>query len=157
MLCFDDFGRAIDIPPGRLQQRLAVYGVLVEGDQILLLSHPKTGWWRLPGGIAEPKETPQAALLRHFRQSANFTPMIGPLLLVEDRYWADETGQGWLLVSFYYGLRRQTTGVAGLINFENSAHPEWVIVTDLTRDRLLFGYDAIQARVVQLAVQAPDS
>lgn len=152
MLCYSDSGQPVDIPAGMIQQRLAVYGVLIEDDQILLLPHPANDWWLLPGGIAGPEEGRQAALQRFFRQSTNIAPVTGPLVLVEDRFWADDHGQGWLLTCFYFMVKRLATGISGLIDFENSAQPEWVNLDNLARQELLFGYDAIQAGLVHREV-----
>jgi hypothetical protein len=72
-------------------------------------------------------------------------PLITGLLLTEDGYWLDEAGKVWWLSVLYYALKRPTAGVAGLIDFDNPARPEWFPLENLSREKMQFGYEAVQA------------
>jgi ADP-ribose pyrophosphatase YjhB (NUDIX family) len=121
------------------------YGILVENDQVLLHSHPGTDLWRPPGGVVESFQTPELAICRYFQASAGIMPRVESLLQTEERYWVDNQEQAWRLSVMYYVLRRPSTGIAGLVDFEKPARPEWVPVDDLHREQVQFGYQAIKA------------
>lgn len=152
MICFDETGQVIDVPGGVVGIRPAVYGILIENDQVLLQPHEKSGLWQPPGRILEKGEAPTSAVLRCFQSAAGIQPIITGLLLAEDRCWRDETGQLWQLSILYYALIRPTAGVAGVIDFDNSARPEWFPLENLSREKMLLGYEAVEAGRVRLGL-----
>jgi ADP-ribose pyrophosphatase YjhB (NUDIX family) len=145
VLCFDDNGQVIDVPGGVAGIRPAVYGILIENDQVLLQPHEKSGLWQPPGRILGKGEAPTSAVLRCFQSAAGIQPIITGLLLAEDRCWLDGSGQVWQLSILYYALIRPTAGVAGVIDFDKSARPEWFPLENLTREKMLLGYEAVEA------------
>jgi ADP-ribose pyrophosphatase YjhB (NUDIX family) len=145
MLCFNENGQVIDVPGEPAGIRPAVYGILIENEQVLLQPHPKSGLWQPPGKVLDPDEAPGSAVRRCFQTAAGILPLITGLLLTEDGYWLDEAGKVWWLSVLYYALKRPTAGVAGLIDFDNPARPEWFPLENLSREKMQFGYEAVQA------------
>lgn len=145
ILCTDLHGRAHPIPAHNLRYRPAVYGIFIENEQVLLVTHPETGLLQPPGGILQPTETPTQAVRHHFRRVTGMTPLLGPLLFVEDQYVVDEKDQAWHLTLLYYALDRPDATVASLTEIETSTQYSWVHFDALARDGLQLGYEAIGA------------
>jgi ADP-ribose pyrophosphatase YjhB (NUDIX family) len=145
VLCFDNNGQVVDVPGEPVGVRPAVYGILIENDQVLLQPHETTDLWQPPGKVLEEGETPTSAVLRCFQATAGIQPVITGLLMVEDRCWVDKEGRLWQLSVLYYALKRPTAGVAGMIDFDNAAHPEWFPLENLTREKMLLGFEAVEA------------
>ncbi|MFZ0548275.1 MAG: hypothetical protein WAM60_22705 [Candidatus Promineifilaceae bacterium] len=145
MLCFDKDGQPIDIPGPPVGIRPAAYGILIENDQVLLRPYDNSDLWQPPGKVLNVGETPTAAVLHCFQGAAGILPIITGLLLAEDGYWLDDDGKLWQLEVLYYALKRSTAGVAGMIDFDNPARPEWFPLENLTRDKMLLGFDAVEA------------
>lgn len=153
MLCFDDNGQVVNVIGKEVGLRPAVYGILIENDQVLLQTHKKSGLWQPPGKVLDIGETPTSAVLRCFQSAAGILPIINGLLFAEDRCWQDEQGQVWQLSVLYYSLNRPTAGVAGMIDFDNVARPEWFPLENLDREEMLLGYEAIEAGRVRAELE----
>jgi ADP-ribose pyrophosphatase YjhB (NUDIX family) len=147
--CYDKAGEAIAVSPDAIIFRPAAYGILIENEQILLVSDPDTSLWHPPGHILEAHETPTQALKHHLRQVVSLTPLIGPLLFVEDQYRIDEADQAWHLSLLYYALDRPPYSAVTLGEMETS-EVKWVRLAELERPNLQFGYEAIQAACLRL-------
>lgn len=150
ILCYDQNGRSAPLPPEQITFSPAAYGILIENNQVLLQRHPITELWRLPGGVLAGQETPGQAVRRHFRAVTGMTPLLGPLLHVEEQHLLLEEEKGLHLSVLYYVLERPTALVAGLINFDHPQRPEWIPLDALDRSQLQFGYEAIQAAQLRL-------
>jgi hypothetical protein len=135
----------MDIPGSPIGIRPAVYGILIENDQVLLQPHESSKLWQPPGRILRTGDVPTSAVLRCFQAAAGIQPLITSLLLAEDRYWQDMDGHLWQLSVLYYALIRPTAGVAGVIDFDSPARPEWFPLENLTREKMLLGYEAVEA------------
>ncbi len=140
---FDLLGQLQQAPPTAVVFRPAVYGILIENNQILLQRQPETGMWALPGGIVPAAETPVQALRQAVRLAAGFIPEIGTLLFVEELYQMKNEA-AWRLAGLYFALSRPNAAYA-MIDFDTPAQPEWVPLNTLQREQLQFGYDAICA------------
>jgi 8-oxo-dGTP pyrophosphatase MutT (NUDIX family) len=51
-------------------------GIVLSGDQVLLVEHRKLGWWLYPGGHIEPDEDPAQAVLREVAEETGITGQI---------------------------------------------------------------------------------
>jgi 8-oxo-dGTP diphosphatase len=147
--CYDRDGEAVSVPADSLLFRPAVYGILIENEQILLSTDRQTGLWHPPGHILEPHETPAQALTHHLRRVAGLTPLVGPLLFVEDQYLLHENQQPWHLSLLYYALDRPPYFKMALNEME-TFEATWVPLTQVKRPNLQFGFDAIQSGQLHL-------
>lgn len=148
--CYDVHGNAVSVAPEAITFRPAVHGIFIENAQILLLRHPQTGLWYPPGSVLAPHETPTQAVRHYFRQLTGMTPILGPLLFVEDQYHIDSAQQAWHLSVLYYALDRPTAAATTLSELDSSAQPRWVPLAELERNQMQFGYEAIQAGWLRL-------
>lgn len=150
MFCFDDMGQVVEATAEPVGLRPAVYGILIENDQVLLQTHEKSGLLQPPGKVLDSGETLTSAVLHCFQSAAGILPIITGLLFAEDRCWQDEQGQVWQLSILYYALKRPTAGVAGMIDFDNVARPEWFPLENLTREEMVLGFEAVEAGRVRV-------
>jgi ADP-ribose pyrophosphatase YjhB (NUDIX family) len=149
MYCYDRNGEAVTVPVDSLLFRPAVYGILIENEQILLTTDSETGLWQPPGHILESHETPTQALKHHLRRVAGLTPLVGPLLFVEDQHLIDADQQAWHLSLLYYALDRPPYFKMAFNEME-TFEATWVPLADVKRPNIQFGFDAIQAGQLRL-------
>ena len=148
--CYDQDGETITVSPEDVLFRPAAYGVLIENEQVLLETNPETGLLHPPGHILESHETPTQAIKHHLRNFAGLTPLIGPLLFIEDKYLVKKNlDEVWHLSLLYYALDRPPYSSMTISEMEASG-ANWLPLADLTRPHLQFGYDAIQAGRLRL-------
>lgn len=138
-------GEAVMIAAEGLKARPAVYGVFIENGRVLLRHHPPTNLYCLPGGIVEAHERIADALRHFFRQVTGIMPVVSGLLYAEERFYVDEAECAWQLTTMYYALKRPSTLITALPEWEEESRAEFVPLEAITREQLLFGYDAIQA------------
>lgn len=142
--CCDLQGNLLPVSRTQLKFSPAVYGVLIENNRVLLQVEPISQLFSPPGGRVAAEQTPAQAIRQHFRAATGITPEVGQVLLIQDEYRFDEHRQPWHLAVMYFALTRPSVGRSSLIDFDNPAKPEWLVLDHLTRPQLLFGYDAIQ-------------
>jgi ADP-ribose pyrophosphatase YjhB (NUDIX family) len=113
--------------------RVAAYGVIIEGAQILLAhwnEHGRSGW-TLPGGGIDPGEDPAAAAVREIREETGFDAEIDGILGVDSfvipadrRLTADSSGPLHAIRIVY---RAHVTG--GSLTYEENGstdYAEWI-------------------------------
>lgn len=150
--CYDRDGRSFPVDPEALTFAPAVYGIFIENDRVLLMRQPPAERWQLPGGILNQLETPTQAVRHHIRNLTGITPMLGPLLAVEEQYHLDADRQAWHLSVMYYALDRPPLTATTLAEIEGDAEREFVPISTLHRQQLQFGYDAILAGQARLRI-----
>ena len=146
IICYDIHGNGIPVAPETLNYRPAVYGLFIENNQILLVKQAETGLWHPPGAVLNHHEIPTQAVRQAFRKVTGMTPALGPLLFVEDQYFMDTERRAWHYSVMYYGLQRPSQATT----FSDSDQVDWVRLSDLKREQMQFGYEAIQAGKLQL-------
>jgi len=149
--CFDKEGNLVSVPADGVTFRPAVYGIFIEDDHILLLSDPQTGLLFPPGRILNPGDTPLQAIRQDYRRLTGVTPLVGPLLFVEEQYRLDEHGRAWRLSAMYYALERPSTAALTFHVEEDGPQLDMYLLDKLQRHQLQFGYEAIQAGVLRLS------
>jgi len=70
---------------GYATPKVDVRGVVFRDNQILLVREAQDGLWTLPGGWADPNESPSEAVTREIFEEAGFTTRAVKLLAVLDR------------------------------------------------------------------------
>lgn len=145
--CYTPEGQAVNVEEKAVTFRPAVYGILIEHEQVFLLCRPSTGLLYPPGGIVGQRETPTQAVRAFFRQLTGMVPVLGSLVFVEEQYQVEENTP-WHLSAMYYVLERPSA--SAITPVENRPQPEWVSLPDLRREQLQFGYEAIQAAWLRL-------
>lgn len=147
--CYTPQGQAVTVDPKSVTFSPAVYGLLLENDQVLLVN-PVNRLLHPPGGILSARETPSQAVQAFFRHFVGITPLLGPLVFVEDQYRVDDEGEAWHLSVMYYALERPPGTVITLLDTPAINQPEWVPLATLRREQLQFGYEAIHAAWLRL-------
>jgi len=143
--CYDAAGNAVAVAPEAITFRPAVYGIFIENQQVILLAHPQTKLWYPPGRILQNHEVPTQVVRHTFRQVTDMMPALGLLLFVEDQYRVDENGRAWHLSALYYALNRAEVTPTTFSGLASTPQYEWIPLSALRRERILFGYEAIQA------------
>jgi ADP-ribose pyrophosphatase YjhB (NUDIX family) len=147
--CYDASGKATPISAQNVQFRPAVYGIFIENEQVLLQRHPETNLWQPPGDLLEARQTPTQAVKYYLRQTLTMTPVVGPLLFVEEQYRL-EKGQAWRLSVLYYALDRPPLTAASFVDLDHTIQTQWVALGSLRREQMQFGYEAIRAGQLRL-------
>ncbi|MGO4534902.1 NUDIX hydrolase [Leifsonia sp. 2MCAF36] len=67
--------------------RVAAYGVITDGDRILLAHWNESGrsGWTLPGGGIDPGEDPVEAVVREIAEETGYSAEAGPLLGIDSK------------------------------------------------------------------------
>ncbi|NHZ72077.1 MAG: hypothetical protein GWP17_03215, partial [Aquificales bacterium] len=147
---FDVQGHAQTVSSENLIFRPAVYGIFIEHDQILLLRNLKTQLLLPPGRIVAENESPTQAIRHYFRNQAGITPLLGPLLFIENQY-RQENGRFWQLSVLYYAIERPSTAsIRFSENEELPTQPDWVQLNSLDQTQFQFGFEAVQAGKLRL-------
>lgn len=122
----------------------AVYGIFIESQRVLLNRNPETGLWQPPGGLVEMGQTPGRVLRTYFRAATSLIPDLGPLLYVETQHQMDSSGRAWQLAVLYYALSRPAGGTLSLVDTKTDDRPVWVLLSELSREQMQFGYQAVR-------------
>jgi ADP-ribose pyrophosphatase YjhB (NUDIX family) len=146
IICHDVEGNPIPVAQEAVLFRPAVYGILIEHNQVLLQKHPDSTLWQPPGAVLGENETPAQTVRQIFRQLTGMTPRPGPMLFVEEQYVIDGEQRAWHLGVVYYALERPSTAST----LSESGKIEWVALDNLQRQQMQFGYEAVQAGRLQL-------
>jgi 8-oxo-dGTP diphosphatase len=97
-----------------------------EDGRVLLVKPAYKERWDIPGGYAEPGESPQAACVREVKEELGISPPIGDLLVVD---WAPTEAEGDKMLFIFNG------GIIGQnernrIEFTDGELVEWRLVSD---------------------------
>jgi ADP-ribose pyrophosphatase YjhB (NUDIX family) len=148
--CYDAAGNVVAIAPETLTFRPAVYGIFIENQQVVLLAHPQTKLWYPPGRILQSHEIPSQVVRHTFRQVTDMMPALGPLLFVEDQYRIDDEQCAWHLSVLYYALSRTEIAAATFSGRSAAPQYEWVPLSALKREHMMFGFEAVQTGRLRL-------
>lgn len=141
--CQDHAGQLFPVPVEAISEGTAVFGLLIEGQKILLQIDPKTGLLALPGGRLDHNQTFDQGLRQLFRGATGADTVSGELVLVTHTYHKSDQG-GIKMANLFYRLFRASHNQRHFIDFDNPLNPQWIPLRDIKRKTLLNGYDAIQ-------------
>lgn len=143
--CLDPHGTLVPVPAAKITFRPAAYGLHIDGDRIVLQRDRHTGLWHPPGLIVPAGQVPRQALCAALHDLLRFDPLPGPLLLSEQQYRLDEEGDAWHLLLLYYYVSRSTGALSLPSAGPEAETPEWVLLSDINRQKMHFGYAAVRA------------
>ena len=152
LICYDLHGHQHPVAVDDLIFRPAAYGIFIENNHILLAQNKTTQLWHPPGGVLESGATPIQSIRQSFTQIVGTVPHIGSLVFVEDQYLYQDN-QGWHLSAMYHALYRPTASTTSLFETADETKWAWFEVTELQREQLQFGYEAIKAGHLYLKLQ----
>lgn len=122
----------------------AAYGVLIEHGQVLLVRQEDATLWRPPGDLLTRDELPASLLRRRVQQVLGTLPVVGDVLFVEEQHLIDAEGQAWRVAALYYSLSRPDQPTTTRVDTTGTA-VEWIALSELRRNMLQFGFEAIRA------------
>lgn len=140
--CRNIHGEPTEVEASRLSFRPSVYGIIVDGDEILLCNTRSTGKWCLPGGGVDPGEHVIDALHREVHEEcgivADFTEE--PVAFAENFFMMSDGQPEHILACFYRGVPK-SRDVQLLDEHEIEAEkPQFVPITSLrAEDMQAFG------------------
>lgn len=70
---------------GYMTPRVDVRGIVFKNDKVLLVKEKADGGWTLPGGWADPNETPSESVEREVFEESGFESKVTKVLAVYDR------------------------------------------------------------------------
>lgn|GEM_PF-2735956 len=141
--CLTTTGALVMVPADEVTFGVAVYGILVENERVLLRRHPETGLWEPPGGRLFGRQAPEQGVRSLFRAQTGLVCDPVLRLLLESQHRLDEQGQAWELTVITYQLQR-TRGSTITAPAGGGEQPLWIPLDELQREQMQTGYDAIQ-------------
>ncbi len=103
---------------GHATPKVDVRGALFDGGQVLLVREARDGTWSLPGGWADPLDTPRAATEREFLEEAGLRVRAAKLAAVHDgtRHNGHRVARPWHIYKLMFVVDRldDAQPVAGL-------------------------------------------
>ena len=144
--CQDQFGQLFPVPADAIEERTAVFGILLEGQKVLLQVNHETNLLQLPGGLLDNNQGFDQGLRQLFRGATGADTTLGELVFVSQSFHKVQIG-GIKRANLFFQLFRSTQSNRHFIDFDNPLRPQWIPIRDLKRSTLQFGYDAITAAV----------
>lgn len=119
--------------------RVAIYGVLVEVDKVLLTDTtvPSGVITNFPGGGLELGEAPLDALTREFREETDIEVSIGDLLFCSQVFQQNPEYPHEQLMHIYYRVMRTNGHIVNKGNNDDVVAVRWHSLSDLASLRIL--------------------
>lgn len=128
------YGKKTLVPSNKIVFRPSSYGIILNGDQILLTDVKSTGKYTLPGGAMEPGETRQQALKREIFEETGIDVEIGEFISCEEiNFYYDPTEEAFQIFAFIFLCQPKTFELTSENNVadDESNKPEWVKISKL--------------------------
>lgn len=124
------------IPEVVLLPRRSAYGVVPDGDRLLLVNTRSTGTWLFPGGRCDPDETDAEAVMREIREETGISVEVGSRLAETENVWYDDTtGDVYRQRGLFFRCRPLTTVFSSAFNpdpDDQAESPTWVPLNRFT-------------------------
>jgi mutator protein MutT len=119
--------------------RVALYGVLVENNQVLLANTrvPSGVITNFPGGGLELGEAPLEAVAREFQEETGLTVAVKELLFCSQRFQQNPEYPTEQLMHIFYRVERVGGNLITNGNSDDVASVEWATLQDLDHKRIL--------------------
>jgi ADP-ribose pyrophosphatase YjhB (NUDIX family) len=134
ILCQAFLGGTKAVAREKLRFRPAVYGLIMDGDKVLLMNTILTGNYSLPGGGVELGERLEDALGREVREETGLAVEVGRFAGFEESFfYYDPSGKAYHSFRFYYFCRPLSFELASKDEIEDDGvdQPQWVAVSSL--------------------------
>jgi 8-oxo-dGTP diphosphatase len=132
--CDRFLGGTIDVPTERLLYRPSAYGLILSGEQILLLRYQADPKWTMPGGAVEKGELIETALRREIKEETGIEARIDAFLHFTERFfYYDPACEAWQAYLFYYRCTPlESTPSRGVdVSGDTPSKAAWVNIHDL--------------------------
>ena len=119
--------------------RVALYGVLVENNKVLLASTrvPSGTIINFPGGGLELGEAPLAAIPREFKEETGLDIVVRELLFCSQGFQQNPEYLTEQLIHIYYRVERTGGSITTEGNNDDVAQVSWVSQEELPHQRIL--------------------
>lgn len=91
----------VDVDTDSITQRFGAYGVLLKGDEILVIKTHSDNW-EIPGGTPEKGETLEQGLLRELEEEVGIHAKIGRMFYTRESFYHTPSGKTYHSVQFYF-------------------------------------------------------
>jgi 8-oxo-dGTP pyrophosphatase MutT (NUDIX family) len=138
--CKNNFDEVVEIPVDKFFFRPSVYGLIVDGDEIVTMKNKSNGKFWFPGGGVELGEKIEDALKREVKEETGLNIKVGRMVLYKENFFyyqpLDEAYHAFLL--FFVC---EVIGNKELISDEEvddleSKKPRWTKIKDIKKEDL---------------------
>lgn len=132
--CLTLDGHTMLVPRESLKLRPAVYGLILGGNDLLLLTMKATGKYHLPGGGLQPGELLAETLQREVLEETGLAIEVGRLAhFAELFFYYDPSASAYHGLHFFYFCRLITTALLAdeEVNDGSAGKPRWVNLAGL--------------------------
>lgn len=141
-------GNYHDVDIKDVSWRVHVYGIVIDGDKILLSPQHRDNGYDLPGGKVDLDETLETALVREVREETGVGVEVVQQLTVRDNFFKvtfREPQETWHSVMIYY-LCRKVSGEISIDGFDEhekqyAKAAEWIPLSELDQITPAASYD----------------
>jgi mutator protein MutT len=133
----------------RIVPRHCAYGVIVENNNILLISLKTSDKLWFPGGVVEEGETSEQAVRREIKEETGIDAEVGELLTeIESYFYYDPLDMAWQQFSRFYLCKASSIDLVEFVNPDTSdeaGKPMWVALDVLKEAQMQdYGFEVIK-------------
>jgi ADP-ribose pyrophosphatase YjhB (NUDIX family) len=130
--CVSIYGNIVEVPVEKLGLRVASYGVLREGDKLLMVKDKWAKKWEFPGGGIKIEETVEEAVCREFEEETGLIVKTLKLIKFTDGWlYQDDKDRAFHTFRFFFEVEK----VGGEINFKGNdtdvSEVSWIKIEDI--------------------------
>ncbi len=132
--CISIYGNKVTLPKAKLILRHAVYAIIVNDGQILLIRSRHGGRYYLPGGGVEIGESIEAAVKREVKEETGIEIDVQSFVhFQEDFFYYDPLDKAYHSLLFYYICPPRTFDLLAddQVADEDAEKPRWIEIDGL--------------------------
>lgn len=139
--CQNAHGHSVEVPADSLETRLAVYGVVIKDDELLL-----TGQWDgfdFPGGALEKGETLEEALVREVKEETGIVVKKGDMIYMHEQFYVHPVTKKCYHSLLFYYIAHYVSGdlsdyVMGEHEHDYNKPPAWMPLEHVNTDLKMY-------------------